>query len=52
MIVGRENELGLLKEAYESNTSSFIAVYGRRRIEKHSWLEKLLITNFSFLILG
>ena len=31
-IVGRDKELDVLKEVYESNDPQFLAVYGRRRI--------------------
>ena len=34
MIIGRENEQKILKNAYEDNYSRFIAIYGRRRIGK------------------
>lgn len=33
-IIGRENELELLQEIYESSEAHFLAVYGRRRIGK------------------
>ena len=34
MIIGREEELGVLKEAFEAEESQFVAVYGRRRVGK------------------
>lgn len=34
MFIGRENELKKLRNAYESDESKFIAIYGRRRIGK------------------
>ncbi len=34
MLIGREKELKLLREIYASEESSFVAVYGRRRIGK------------------
>ncbi len=34
MIIGREKEVNILQENYKSDGSSFIAVYGRRRIGK------------------
>ncbi len=33
-IIGRKEELNILKNAYESETSEFLALYGRRRIGK------------------
>ena len=37
-IVGRLIEQKLLKELFESKKAEFIAVYGRRRSEKHTLL--------------
>ncbi len=34
MLIGRENEIKELMEKYNSLESSFVAIYGRRRIEK------------------
>lgn len=34
MIVGRIKEIKILKESYESDQSTFVAIYGRRRIGK------------------
>lgn len=34
MLIGREQELELLRKAYESDDSQFVAVYGRRRVGK------------------
>lgn len=42
MFVGRKNELKLLDEAYHSNKSELVVVYGRRRIGKSS-----LVKNFA-----
>lgn len=36
MIVGRKNEQRRLREAFASDESEFVAVYGRRRAGKHS----------------
>lgn len=33
-VIGRQAELSLLEEAYQSNRAEFIAVYGRRRVGK------------------
>ena len=32
MLIGREKEQGWLREAYQSDESQFVAVYGRRRV--------------------
>jgi hypothetical protein len=32
MLIGREKELQILQEAYESEYSEFAVVYGRRRV--------------------
>ena len=34
MLIGRENEIKTLQQAYHSEYSEFVAVYGRRRIGK------------------
>lgn len=34
IIIGRQAELALLEEAYQSNRAEFVAVYGRRRVGK------------------
>ena len=34
MIIGRKKELNEIREAYKSEYSQFIAVYGRRRVGK------------------
>lgn len=31
MIIGRENEMRVLKELYKSDKAQFVVVYGRRR---------------------
>ena len=34
MLIGRENEVRILREAVQKEDSQFIAVYGRRRVGK------------------
>ena len=34
MLIGREEEIYQLEEAYSSSQSEFVAIYGRRRIGK------------------
>lgn len=48
MIVGRKEELALLKEAYEKDESQFIAVYGRRRIGKTYLVREAFNGDFFF----
>ena len=38
MFVGREEELGLLQELYDSDHFEFLVLYGRRRVGKTSLL--------------
>ena len=40
MIVGRKKEIKILNDNYNSSDSSFIAVYGRRRIGKTYLINK------------
>ena len=48
MIIGRENELGILRRALEDEYSSFIAVYGRRRIGKTFLIREAFGYRFTF----
>lgn len=48
MIIGRENELRRLCEAYESETSEFVAVYGRRRVGKTFLVREAFDYRFTF----
>ena len=34
MLIGREQEQEMLHKSYESDSSQFVAVYGRRRVGK------------------
>jgi uncharacterized protein len=45
MFVGRENELSILNNQLSSATSSYIAVYGRRRIGKTEMIRYFCATN-------
>lgn len=49
-VIGREKELKILEQAMKSETSQFIAVYGRRRVGKTS--EKLFNRIFHFTLLA
>lgn len=48
MIIGRENELRKLKELYDTEYSSFVAVYGRRRIGKTFLVREAFDYRFAF----
>ncbi len=40
MFIGREKELTMLEEAYKSNKSELVAIYGRRRIGKSALIKE------------
>jgi AAA+ ATPase superfamily predicted ATPase len=40
MFVGRQKELKLLDEAYQSDKGELVVIYGRRRIGKSSLVEQ------------
>ena len=48
MIIGRKKELEQLKEAYNSEYSEFIAVYGRRRVGKTFLVREAFGYKFAF----
>ena len=48
MIIGREEELRVLREALDSEYSSFLAVYGRRRIGKTFLIREAYGYRFTF----
>ena len=48
MILGREKELDILKEAALDDRSRFIAVYGRRRIGKTFLIREAFGYRFTF----
>ncbi len=48
MLIGREQELDLLKQAYNSEYSEFVAVYGRRRVGKTFLVREAFEYNFTF----
>lgn len=52
VIVGRKNELEILREAVLSDESQFIAVYGRRRVGKTFLIRNAFDGNFSFQYTG
>ena len=48
MIIGRQEELLMLKEAYISRYSEFVAVYGRRRVGKTFMVREFFNYQFTF----
>lgn len=48
MIIGRKNELAILREAYESSYSEFVAVCGRRRVGKTYLIREAFDYKFTF----
>lgn len=48
MIIGRKKELEQLHDAYESEYSEFVAVYGRRRVGKTFLVREAFGYNFTF----
>lgn len=52
MLIGREEEKAKLKEAYESEYSEFVAVYGRRRIGKTFLIRETFKDKFTFQYSG
>ncbi len=50
MFVGREKELTLLQECLESQESSFVAIYGRRRIGKTEMVRHFTMTQNLFCL--
>ena len=51
-MVGRKNEIERLHEAYKSDHSQFIAVYGRRRVGKTFLIREAFDYTFSFQHVG
>lgn len=48
MITGREREREMLRQAYESDYSQFVAVYGRRRVGKTFLIRETFNYDFTF----
>lgn len=51
-IIGRQKEIALLDEIYESPKSEFVAVYGRRRIGKTYLVDKMFGDQYDFYLTG
>ena len=52
MIIGRKKELEVLEKAKTSDTSQFIAVYGRRRVGKTFLIREAFQQDFAFYLTG
>lgn len=52
MIIGRKEEKSRLKRAYDSGSSEFVAVYGRRRIGKTFLIREFFKNRFTFQYTG
>jgi len=50
--IGRNKELGLLEEAYSSNRSEFIPIYGRRRVGKSELILQFMKSKTGIYYLG
>ena len=51
-MIGRAKEIRLLRRAYDSENSEFVAVYGRRRIGKTYLVSEVFCNRFSFHAVG
>lgn len=51
-MIGRKQETELLEQAYHSNRSEFIAIYGRRRVGKTFLVRQLFAEKFAFTYSG
>ncbi len=51
-MIGRESEIKVLKEAFNSGKSEFIAIFGRRRVGKTYLVRETLGNRFSFSYSG
>lgn len=51
-IIGRQREIALLQEIYESSRAEFVAVYGRRRIGKTFLIDKFFGDKYDFYMTG
>ena len=52
MIIGRHNEIDRLHKAYNSETSEFVVVYGRRRVGKTFLVRETFNNTFTFYHTG
>ena len=52
ILIGREAEIKILHDAFNSPSSEFLAIYGRRRIGKTFFIRKVLSENMAFYMTG
>lgn len=52
MLIGREKETQELRQAYDSDESKFVAIFGRRRIGKTYLVREIFQENFAFTYSG
>ena len=48
MLIGREKEIQELRQAYDSEESKFVAIFGRRRIGKTYLVREVFMINLRF----
>lgn len=51
-IIGRKNELDLLRRLYQSDKSEFLAIYGRRRVGKSYLIDESFRDEVAFSVVG
>ena len=51
-LVGRTQEIKILKDLYQSNRSEFVALYGRRRVGKTFLIKEFFKNQFTFQVTG
>jgi len=52
MLIGRENEVRILRDSVSKENSQFIAVYGRRRVGKTFLIREAYENKFAFQYTG
>lgn len=52
MLIGRKEEQRRLREAYDSDYSEFVAVYGRRQVGKTFLIQEVFSYEFTFAHTG
>lgn len=51
-LIGREEEIQMLEQCLQSNSSQFVAVYGRRRVGKTFLIKKFFKEQYTFQVTG
>ena len=52
MLIGRDKEIQELQQAYDSDESKFVAIFGRRRIGKTYLVREVFQDRFAFTYSG